>query len=59
MCSFLFLLQADVVKRDFTAETGDRRQEIVFIGIDVNKEALVAALDNCLCTKKELECKVR
>ncbi|KAL4521532.1 hypothetical protein Ndes2437B_g07889 [Nannochloris sp. 'desiccata'] len=50
-------VDADVVKRDFNAETGDRRQEIVFIGIDVKKEALVAALDMCLCTEKELKCK--
>ena len=32
---------------------GDRRQEIVFIGIDLDKEKLETALDGCLLTTKE------
>ncbi|EGB12885.1 hypothetical protein AURANDRAFT_58602 [Aureococcus anophagefferens] len=32
---------------------GDRRQEIVFIGIDLRKEKLEAALDACLLTTRE------
>lgn len=32
---------------------GDRRQEIVFIGIDLDKRVLEAALDACLLTSKE------
>ncbi|KAH8047584.1 ATP binding protein [Aureococcus anophagefferens] len=33
---------------------GDRRQEIVFIGIDLDKEKLEAALDGCLLTTKDI-----
>jgi hypothetical protein len=32
---------------------GDRRQEIVFIGIDLNQDKLSASLDKCLLTKEE------
>jgi hypothetical protein len=43
------------VKKDFEGEHGDRRQEIVFIGIDVKKENLCTALDSCLCSTSEFE----
>ncbi len=33
---------------------GDRRQELVLIGIDMNKEQLTKDLDNCLLTDKEM-----
>jgi G3E family GTPase len=33
---------------------GDRRQEIVFIGVDVDKETLVSELDKCLLTDEEM-----
>jgi G3E family GTPase len=34
-------------------ENGDRRQEIVFIGVDVDHQRLTAALDACLVTDEE------
>ncbi len=34
-------------------EFGERRQELVFIGIELDRSRLVAALDHCLLTQAE------
>ena len=36
-------------------EYGDRRNELVFIGIDLDKEAITKQLDECLINTKEME----
>lgn len=39
----------------FDPEYGDRRNELVFIGIDLDKEAIIKKLDTCLINESEIE----
>lgn len=47
-------LLADI-RQDFEGQYGDRRQEIVFIGIDMDRLKIESLLEDCLLTKEELE----
>lgn len=41
------------VKKDMEGDYADRRQEIVFIGIDMKKDLICEALDSCLVAESE------
>ena len=43
-----FMAQNPDLQRDWDAEYGDRMQKLVFIGQHLDKEAIAAALDQCL-----------
>ena len=42
------------IMRDFEGEYGDHRQELVFIGVRMDKAAIVALLDECLLSDDEM-----
>ena len=48
-------VQVSEVMKDFEEPHGDRRQEIVFIGQELNRAAITAALQNCLCKDHDLQ----
>ena len=43
------------IKKNWTDPYGDRRQELVLIGTDIDKEGLSKSLKACLLTDKEYQ----
>lgn len=46
---------AKLIRTEFQGPYGDRRNELVFIGLSIDKKKLTDALDSCLLTEEEYE----
>lgn len=51
----LYLQEEPELSQIWSPEFGDRINKVVFIGIDMDNEQIVAALDDCLLTDAEME----
>ena len=43
------------IKKDFVGKYGDRRQEIVFIGMDMDEKNICKVLNECLISDQDFE----
>ena len=41
--------------KDYQGKYGDHRQELVFIGVKMDREAIIKAFDACLLSDSEME----
>ena len=53
--SAVFVENKDDIEKGWDAIYGDRKIELVFIGQYLEKEAIIAQLNTCLLTDKEIE----
>ena len=53
-----FIENQHIIEADWDRTYGDRKNEIVFIGQDMNEAAIRAELDACLSTERELASRV-
>jgi G3E family GTPase len=44
----------DRIRSEFDGQWGDRRQELVFIGVNIDKEGIRESLESCLLTDSEI-----
>lgn len=49
--------EIQTIKKNFVGKHGDKRQEIVFIGIGIKTEDITRGLDECLLTNEEFQMK--
>ncbi len=50
----VFVDNMKLIESQWSKRFGDRRNEIVFIGIDMDQASIIKALDQCLSTEEEL-----
>lgn len=50
-----FIENQSIIETNWDTQFGDRKNEIVFIGQDMDKELIINLLENCLATEEELE----
>jgi hypothetical protein len=49
-----FVENQDIIEERWTANFGDRLNEIVFIGLQMEENLIRKQLENCLCTADEI-----
>lgn len=49
-----FVDNQDLIEENWDKQFGDRKNELVFIGQDLDKEEIMGHLESCLCTEEEI-----